>query len=151
LDKVKTDKFEERFKGANKPSEGEISLLMRHPNIVQTFEHGLTTDGQAYLVMELIEGMGLNFLVDTRNDRLNGKRLEYLVQLAEAIDYVHGQGYLHRNICPRNVMVTADGTVKLIDFGLSIPNIPLFCKPGNRTGTPNYLAPELIRRVTTDH
>jgi serine/threonine protein kinase len=39
---------------------------------------------------------------------------------------------------------------KLIDFGLTIPNTPEFCKPGNRTGTPNYLAPELIRRVATD-
>ena len=41
--------------------------------------------------------------------------------------------------------------VKLIDFGLTIPNTPIFCKPGNRTGTTDYLAPELIRRVTTDH
>jgi serine/threonine protein kinase len=48
-------------------------------------------------------------------------------------------------------MVTRDGVVKMIDFGLAIPNRPEFCKPGNRTGTPNYLAPELIRRVTTDH
>ena len=48
-------------------------------------------------------------------------------------------------------MVTKDGVVKLIDFGLTIPYTPEFCKPGNRTGTPDYLAPELIRRVTTDH
>ena len=44
-------------------------------------------------------------------------------------------------------MVTKDGNVKLIDFGLTIPYRPEFCKPGNRTGTPNYLAPEMIRRV----
>ena len=48
-------------------------------------------------------------------------------------------------------MVTNENVLKLIDFGLTIPNRPEFCKPGNRTGTPNYLAPELIRRVTTDH
>jgi len=41
--------------------------------------------------------------------------------------------------------------VKLIDFGLTIPYQPLFCRPGNRTGTPNYMAPELIKRHTTDH
>jgi len=48
-------------------------------------------------------------------------------------------------------MVTSDGVVKIIDFGLSIPNTPAFCRPGNRTGTPDYLAPELIKRVATDH
>ena len=48
-------------------------------------------------------------------------------------------------------MVDREGVVKLIDFGLTIPNKPAFCKPGNRTGTTDYLAPELIRRVTTDH
>ena len=48
-------------------------------------------------------------------------------------------------------MVDREGVVKLIDFGLTIPNKPEFCKPGNRTGTTNYLAPELIRRMTTDH
>src|SRR5262249_53972627 len=61
------------------------------------------------------------------------------------------QKYLHRDICPRNVMVTNEGVVKIIDFGLTVPYTPAFCKPGNRTGTPNYLAPELIKRSTTDH
>src|SRR5262249_13061564 len=92
-----------------------------------------------------------NFLVETRSPKLEGNRINYLSQLADALEYMHKQGFLHRDICPRNVMVTSEGTVKLIDFGLTIPNLPEFCKPGNRTGTPNYLAPELIRRVTTDH
>jgi serine/threonine protein kinase len=95
--------------------------------------------------------MGLNFLVETRSDRLQGRRIQYLTQIADSLDYLHKQGYLHRDICPRNIMVTNDDVIKLIDFGLTIPNKPEFCKPGNRTGTPNDLAPELIRRVTTDH
>jgi eukaryotic-like serine/threonine-protein kinase len=150
LDKEKTAKFENRFQGLNKPREGAIGHELRHNNIVQTFEHGITTDGEPYLIMELIDGMGLNYLIETKSPHLNGKRASVLAQIADALDFLHKRGYMHRDICPRNVMVTKEGQVKLIDFGLSIPSSPAFCRPGNRTGTPNYLAPELIRRVTTD-
>jgi serine/threonine protein kinase len=151
LDKEKTAKFEARFIGNTKPKEGAICMALRHKNIVQTFEYGMTTEGEPYLVMELIDGMGLNYLIETKSPQLEGNRINFLTQVADALEYLHKQGYLHRDICPRNVMVTRDGLVKLIDFGLAIPNLPQFLKPGNRTGTPNYLAPELIRRVTTDH
>jgi serine/threonine protein kinase len=151
LDKVKTAKFAARFPGLVRPSEGTICMVLRHKNVVQTFEHGVTTDREQYLVMELIDGMGLNFLIETRSPHLEGKRTQVLTQLADGLEYVHKTGYLHRDICPRNVMVTTEGVVKIIDFGLSIPYTPDFCKPGNRTGTPNYLAPELIKRQTTDH
>jgi serine/threonine protein kinase len=101
--------------------------------------------------MELIEGNGLNFLIETRSSNLEGNRIDRLIQLADGLEYIHKQRFLHRDICPRNVMVNQDGIVKIIDFGLTIPYRPEFCKPGNRTGTPNYLAPELIKRITTDH
>jgi serine/threonine protein kinase len=151
LDREKTAKFEARFVGLNKPREGAICTTLRHKNIVQTMEYGITTEGEPYLVMELIDGMGLNFLVETKSPQLEGNRISILSQMSDALEYLHRQGYLHRDICPRNVMVTRDGIVKLIDFGLTIPDRPEFCKPGNRTGTPNYLAPEVIRRTTTDH
>jgi serine/threonine protein kinase len=152
LDKEKTAKFEARFPGLKRPSEGAVMMMLRHPNVVKTFEHGLTTKGEPYIVMELIEGMGLNFLIETRSPALKGKRVEILGQIAKGLEYIHSQRFLHRDICPRNVMVTnEDGVVKLIDFGLTVPYTPQFCKPGNRTGTPNYLAPELIKRITTDH
>jgi serine/threonine protein kinase len=150
LDKAKTAKFEARFPGINKPKEGAICIGLRHKNIVQTLEYGITTQGEYYLEMELIDGMGLNYLIETKSPQLEGNRVEILMQLTDALDYVHKQGFLHRDICPRNVMVTRENLVKLIDFGLTVPNRPEFWKPGNRTGTPNYLAPELIRRVTTD-
>jgi serine/threonine protein kinase len=150
LDKEKTAKFEARFVGLNKPKEGAICMALRHKNIVQTFEYGMTTTGEMFLVMEYVEGLGLNFLVETRSPDLNGKRVDILRQLSDGLEYLHNTGYLHRDICPRNVMVTADGTVKLIDFGLTIPNTPDFLRPGNRTGTTEYLAPELIRRQQTD-
>ena len=151
LDKEKTAKFDARFPGLKRPSEGAVMMMLHHPNIVKTFEHGLTTKGEPYIVMELIEGMGLNFLVETRSPGLKGNRVNLLCQVADGLEYLHGQKYLHRDICPRNVMVTNEGAVKIIDFGLTIPYTPQFCKPGNRTGTPNYLAPELIKRTVTDH
>ena len=150
LDKEKTAKFEARFLGLHKPTEGAICVSLRHKNIVQTFESGLSKEGEPFLVMELIEGMGLNYLIETSSEQLEGNRIKYLMQIADGIEYLHKLGYLHRDICPRNIMVTRDHVVKLIDFGLAIPNTPAFLKPGNRTGTPNYLAPEVIRRVATD-
>ncbi len=153
LDKAKTLKFEEKFKlmGLIKPPEGEVCTLLRHDNIVNTYEHGLTTDGSPCLVMEWVEGLGLNYLIETRHRQLDGNRIPFLGQLCDALDYLHGQKFLHRDLCPRNIMVTTDGVVKLIDFGLTIPYTPQFCQPGNRTGTVDYLAPEIIKRSRTDH
>jgi serine/threonine protein kinase len=151
LDKLKTKKFADRFPGLVRPTEGEICMLMRHDNIVRSFEHGLTFDGEQYLVMEMIEGVGLNFLIETKARQLEGNRKNYLAQIASGLEYMHKTGFLHRDICPRNVMVNQEGTVKIIDLGLSIPYTPAFCRPGNRTGTTNFLAPELIKRQSTDH
>jgi serine/threonine protein kinase len=150
LDKEKTQKFEARFPGLKRPMEGAVCTALRHKNVVHTYEYGLTYKGEQYIVMELIEGPGLNFLIETNAPSLKGKRVDYLIQTAEGLEYIHQQGYLHRDVCPRNIMVTQEGVVKLIDLGLAVPNQPEFRKPGNRTGTPNYLAPELIKRVTTD-
>jgi eukaryotic-like serine/threonine-protein kinase len=151
LDREKTKKFDARFPGLKKPSEGALLTQLKHRNIVQTFEHGLTNKGEQYIVMELIEGVGLNFLVETRGPQLEAKRLDLLAQFSEGLEFVHKHGFLHRDICPRNAMVNKEGVLKIIDFGLAIPYTPEFCKPGNRTGTPTHLAPELIKRQTTDH
>jgi serine/threonine protein kinase len=151
LDKEKTAKFDARFPGLKRPMEGAICMALKHRNVVTTYEYGMTTQGEQYIVMELIEGMGLNFLIETNNSLLKGNRIDFLTQVAEGLAYVHKQSYLHRDICPRNIMITKEGHVKLIDFGLTVPYRPEFCKPGNRTGTPNYLAPELIKRMPTDH
>jgi serine/threonine protein kinase len=151
LDKLKTAKFDARFPGLVRPSEGELAMLLKHKNIVQTYEYGLTKAGEQYIVMELIDGVGLNFLVETKSRQLEGNRINYLSQLATGLEHIHKTGFLHRDICPRNVMIDKEGTLKIIDLGLSIPYTPEFCRPGNRTGTTNYLAPELIKRQSTDH
>jgi serine/threonine protein kinase len=151
LDKVKTAKFEQRFPGLKRPSEGTVLMAVKHPNIVTTFEHGLTMVGEQYILMELIDGVGLNFLIETNSPGLQGNRIDILTQLAESVAHVHKKGFLHRDICPRNVMLNKENVVKLIDFGLTVPYTPEFCRPGNRTGTPEYLAPEVIKRASTDH
>jgi serine/threonine protein kinase len=151
LDKLKTAKFDARFPGLVRPSEGALGMLLKHKNIVNTYEHGLTTTGEQYIVMELIDGVGLNFLIETKNRQLEGNRANFLRQLSEGLEHMHKAGFLHRDICPRNVMINTEGVLKIIDMGLSIPYTPEFCKPGNRTGTTNYLAPELIKRQSTDH
>jgi serine/threonine protein kinase len=153
MDKEKTIKFEARFTqmGLVKPQEGEICMALQHENLVRSYEFGLTTKGEPYLVMEWIEGLGLNYLVETKNAQLNGNRMNYLGQLCDGVQYLHDTKYLHRDLCPRNVMVDKEGVVKLIDFGLTIPYTPAFCQPGNRTGTVDILAPEIIKRSRTDH
>jgi serine/threonine-protein kinase len=152
LDRDKTEEFEKRFRQAKKPSEGEIAMRLKHPRIVETYEYGETTTGQQYIIMEFLQGFGLNTLLQDNSSLLVGKRLLIIRQILEAIEAVHKAGYVHRDICPRNFIVSPDGnSLKLIDFGLSLPATPVFFQPGNRTGTPLYMAPEIVRRRNTDH
>ena len=148
----KVEFFESRFKGLKKPSEGQIALGMDHPNIAKTLEYGISTKGQPYLVMEFVDGPGLQVLIQERDEaKLKGRRLNMILQMAEALNYVHRRGFIHRDICPRNFMCTSDlETVKLIDFGLTLPATKAFMVPGNRTGTPLYMATEIVRRRATD-
>lgn len=150
LDKEKTLRYEARFKGLHKPSEADIALSLKHPNIVRTLEVGQTTENETYLIMPFVEGCGLGLLVDLQNDRMKRYRTRYMIEIGDALAYFHKQDWIHRDICPRNIMVTEDDHIKLIDFGLTVPNTPDFRKPGNRTGTANYMAPELIKRQPTD-
>ncbi len=151
LDKKKTEQLEMRFRGLDKPTEGEIAMTFDHPRIVTTHGHGLTTKGEQFLVMEYLEGPGLNSLIIGRSKLLQGNRLTLMRQAAEALQVVHEAGFIHRDICPRNFVCSPDATsLTLIDFGLSVPANKEFMQPGIRTGTPNYMAPEVVRRKHTD-
>lgn len=150
LDVEKTLALEARFVGIKKPKEGEIAMLMSHPYIVKTLEHGVTSENEQYIVMEFLDGPGLNSLIVGRSELLAGRRVKLLRQAAEAIAAVHQAGYIHRDICPRNFVVDKSGeSLKLIDFGLTVPATAPFMQPGNRTGTANYMAPEVVRRRPT--
>jgi serine/threonine-protein kinase len=150
-DKEKTALFEARFKDLKKPSEGEIGSALQSPRVVETYEYGVTTKGQNYIVMEYLPGPGLSVMIRQRDPRLEGPRLQLIRHMAEAIQAVHHAGYIHRDICPRNFICSPGiQSLKLIDFGLTLPDQPAFRQPGNRTGTPTYMAPEIVRRRTTD-
>jgi serine/threonine-protein kinase len=151
LDPAKTAAFEARFKGLKKPPEGKIALQLKHERIVDTFEAGVSKDGKPYIVMEFVEGSGLNTLIYNRDPILDGKRLNLFRQMTEALEAVHKAGFIHRDVCPRNFIVSPDAmSLKLIDFGLTLPKEREYMLPGNRTGTPLFMAPEIVRRKPTD-
>jgi serine/threonine protein kinase len=151
LDAKKAAEHEARFKGMKKPSEGEIATQFNHPYICKTLEYGTTTDGAPYLILEAM-GANLRKILEIGEKVLPGRRLNYLRQVAEALDTVHKAGFIHRNLSPRNLLFTQDGeSLKVSDFGLAVPASGRFLEPGNRSGTPEYMAPELIRLHRTDH
>lgn len=151
LNKQKTTAFEARFRGLKKPTEGEIATAITHPHVVKTQTYGLTTENEQFLVMEYLDGPGLNSLLIGRSDLLDGNRLILLRQAAEGLEAVHQAGFIHRDICPRNFVCRPDAaSMTMIDFGLSVPAERQYLLPGNRTGTPNYMAPEVVRRRSTD-
>jgi serine/threonine-protein kinase len=127
-------------------------MLLKHPRLVQTLEHGTTTDGTQYIALEFIDGPDFNSLIIANDPVLEGHRLHFIRQAAEAIAAVHAAGFVHRDICPRNFLLAdrPKRELKLIDFGLSLPCLPQFQQPGVRTGNPNYMAPEIVRRKKTD-
>jgi len=132
-----------------RPPEGEIASQLRHPHVVKTFEYGDSTEGEHYLVMDFVDGYSLQYLRDAKLGR-TAQKVEWLAQAAEGLSAVHAAGFIHHDVNPRNFLLDKEYRVKLIDFGLTVPNTPAFRGPGNRTGTIQYMAPELIRREPID-
>lgn len=150
LDSRKLESIEGRYKGLGKPGEGEIGSQITGPNIVKTLEWGTTTDGRQFIVQEFVEGTMLHSLISAKKPLPPAKRLDLVRQAATAIAAVHKAGFVHRDICARNFILRPDGRLVLIDFGLTVPDKPVFLQPGNRIGTPNYMAPEVVRRRQAD-
>jgi serine/threonine-protein kinase len=150
LDPKKLEPIEGRYKGLGKPPEGEIGSQITGPHVVKTLEWGTTTDGRQVIVQEFIEGTMLHSLISAKKPLQAAKRIDLVRQAATAIAAVHKAGFVHRDICPRNFILRPDGRLVLIDFGLTVPDKPVFLQPGNRIGTPNYMAPEVVRRKQAD-
>jgi len=151
LDAEKTAYFNARFKGLNKPKEAEIAMKISHPKIVETYQYGVTTAGVEYILMEYIHGPGLDQAIRAKEPKLIPNRLTLIREMAETVQAVHEQGFIHRDICPRNFICYEPlDHLKMIDFGLTVPDEAAYRMPGNRTGTPQYMAPEIVRRRQTD-
>jgi hypothetical protein len=128
--------------------ERQILAELRHPHIAQLLDGGETPDGMPYFALEYVEGESLADYVEIHQLDVEG-RTKLLVEVAEALAYAHRRGVIHRDLKPGNILVTADGDVKLLDFGIA----KLIDHPAGATlthhqvgpMTPEYAAPEQFR------
>jgi len=139
-------KLESRYRNL---TEGQMTALFDHPNVIKCLDHG-DLAGAPYLVLEYLEGITLSGLMAGDSKRLEGQRLAYLRQGAAALVHIHARSIIHHDFCSKNLFVTNEDRVVLIDFGLATP---LLDKPtvGSRMGTAEILAPEVLRREPSDH
>lgn len=140
------EKLEEIF---DKGSEGEIALSLRHPNVVRTLEFG-HKGREYYIVMEYINGPNLKQLIDSGDASWSNNRFRISVEAGRGLAYIHKNGLIHRDYCPKNILLAEDGTVKLIDFGLAIPAHLRDKWRWDRSGTAAYMAPEQVRGQKVD-
>jgi serine/threonine-protein kinase len=150
IDMAKAAPIERRYQRLGKPNEGEIGKAITGPNIVKTLDWGTTLQGGLFVVEEFIEGRLLHVLLSARKPLDPARRISFIKQAATAVGAVHAAGFVHRDVCARNFLVTPDDRLMLFDFGLTVPDRPAFLQPGNRTGTPNYMAPEVVHRRQLD-
>jgi serine/threonine protein kinase len=128
-------------------AEAKLLALLNHPNIVQVFDIGEMDDETPYFLMEHAPGVDLGTWIE-KQDVLSVKRvLRILRQVACALDHLHSQGIVHRDIKPPNIMVDPDSndSVKLLDFGIAIrEGAQDSCFETGLLGTPSYMAPEQV-------
>jgi serine/threonine protein kinase len=151
LDPSRVEDYQDRFadERLRLPSEGEITQAIHHTHVVRCLETGQTIEEEPYLLMEWLPGRLLSEMVAeaAESSQFVGRRLQLVRQLAGALQAVHDAGFLHRDVCPNNVMVDLEGNdVVLFDFSLAVPNDPKYIRPGLRFVRPDYMAPEMMMR-----
>lgn len=139
-------------------SEREILARLQHPNIARLYDGGLTDDGLPYFTMEYIQGEPIDVYCDRRQLGIT-RRLELFHTVGRAVAYAQQNLVVHRDLKPSNILVTENGTVKLLDFGIAKVlshdpeggDAPALTRTGMRALTPGYASPEQFRSeaVTT--
>ena len=127
--------------------EGQLAAKLNHNNIVQAIDVGQAS-GLYYFVMEYVEGKSIYDDLSAGKIFTEKEALEIMLQLASALEHAHSQGLIHRDIKPKNIMITNSGVVKLADLGLARMTTDAEAaanEKGKAFGTPFYIAPEQVR------
>lgn len=138
-----TDEVLRRFR-----YERQILASLEHPNIARLYDGGVSDDGRPYLVMEYIEGQPLDAYCDEHGLTVD-RRLALFRSACEAVQFAHQNLVIHRDLKPSNILVTSDGTIKLLDFGIAKlleHDAPDDASTSTelRAFTPEYASPEQI-------
>ncbi len=143
-----TEEVKERFQ-----LEHQTLSRLNHPGVLKVFEFGTHGD-RPYIVMERIQGRELGVLVEDWRELPSSERFELtqriLTEVAEALEYIHEQGLVHRDVTPSNIMVVEDGTIRLMDFGVVKDPGADLTVVGEVVGTVAYIAPEQITGTRVD-
>jgi serine/threonine protein kinase/predicted Zn-dependent protease len=131
--------------------EAQAASALQHNNICAIHEIDETDDGQMYIVMDYYEGETLKLKI--KKGKLNIEdAVDYTIQIAQGLQKAHGKGIIHRDIKPANIMITDDGEVKILDFGLAkFRGQSKITKSGSTVGTVAYMSPEQARGEEVDH
>ena len=140
------EEFRKRFL-----NEAQAVGRLHHPGIVAVYDVGEDEQHHdPYIVLEYVAGEALNKLL-SRDRRLPlARALQLAEEIAEALDYAHLQGVIHRDIKPGNILLTPEGHAKLADFGIAKVDLSHTTLPGKVLGTPAYMAPEQLEGGKTD-
>jgi len=126
-------------------NEAQAAGRLHHAGIVSIFDVGENPENQdQYIVLEYVAGESLNRILAREKKLPLSQALKLAEEIAEALDYAHEQGVVHRDIKPGNILVTEDGHAKIADFGIAKLNLAHFTLPGRVMGTPAYMAPEQL-------
>lgn len=131
--------------------EARAASALDHPHICTIYDVGQADDGRHFIAMAYYEGETLEKKID-RGPLPIETALDLAVQIAEGLDQAHRRGIVHRDVKPANVMVTSDGLVKMLDFGLAkLRGETQLTRTGAMLGTAAYMSPEQIHGHDVDH